>query len=78
MAKTLNEIVQKCRWDAGLTITEVAELTGYSRSYICLIEIGERRCPEPYWKFWSICGNIKAEDYRAYPNMPEDYYGAKI
>ena len=78
MERTVNDIVQRCRWDAGYTMAEIAEVTGYSASYICLIEHGERRCPEPYWLFWAMLDKEKAEEYKASPNLPEDYYGAKI
>lgn len=78
MAKSINDIVQRCRWDAGYTMADIAEVTGYSASYICLIEHGERRCPESYWLFWAVLEKVKVEDYTAYPNLPEGYGCAKI
>ena len=78
MKRTVNEIVQQCRWDSDLTMAEVSQATGLSAPYICQIENCLRRCPEYYWMFWALQGKLKAEDYKQYPNLPEGYGCAKI
>ena len=65
---TLNEQMKICRIQAGMTVPEAAEATGYSTHTVYKIEEEKRKVPVFYLSYWVSRGLFDISQAGKYEN----------